>query len=542
MASPSPACTVSDAGGTPTVPTNGMNVGAGHTITVQLSSLTGVSVWEFFCTSTDDLHTAAAINAVITINQLTKTATLTAPSTPCAMLFTSRVNNGKDANFNASAALSISVGVYVLLPNTLRVLALGETFEGNSSYGWTASLNTLARLLSVAAPTIASVSPTHIPATIGGPLTITGTGYLTGVSVTVGGTAATVTSMTGTSIVVAAPTHASGTLSVVVTNTDAQSATSSVIYDAPPTYASISPTTMSTASTTAATITGTGYVATPSVTFGGTAGTVTGTTSTTVSVTAPVKTAGSQVLIITNPDGQSVTSSVTYASPTFGPTTVAGAALFLMSDMGVTTGATFTWADQTANGRNFTQSTGGNQPTVTTGGAGINGVAAIKFVGASSQYLVGPALTALSSGAEVFLVHKPTSDGATQVCHWRTGSFAQNVFNPYIDHKIYDNFGSSSARFAPTATVANAAQVYNVVSTGSEWTAFIDGTQIYTNASNTVGWESAGTLLGGTSAGGITPGASYDGLMVALIIYDHKLSTGDKATVMTGLRAKYGTP
>ena len=57
-------------------------------------------------------------------------------------------------------------------------------------------------------------------------VTITGTGFLAGATVKLGGTAATgVTVVSSTSITATTPAHAAGAVSVVVTNTDAQSGT-----------------------------------------------------------------------------------------------------------------------------------------------------------------------------------------------------------------------------------------------------------------------------------------------------------------------------
>ena len=397
-----------------------------------------------------------------------------------------------------------------------------------------------------AAPTLASVSPNHGPATLTTPVTLTGTGFVTGSAPSFGGTLATgVSVVNATTITCTAPSGTAGASTVRVTNPDTQATgTVAFTFDAAPTFGSVSPTTFSSTTPLAGTVTGTGFVATPGITLGGTAATgVSLVSSTSLTFTSPTHTAGTGLpIVVTNPDGQTCSGTVTYVS--LAPSTVAGNVLWLMSDQGVTSsgGIVTTWSDQSGNGRDFTQPTSGNRPTITSAGSGINSIASIKFVASSTQSLIGPSLSALTSGAEVFLVHKPTSDGSTQVCHWRFGSQAQSAFYPYIDRLIYDNFGSSSNRFHPSTTVANAAQIYNVVATGSEWTALIDGTQIFTSGSNTVGWDAAGSLLGASSAGGITPGAWYDGLMSACIIYDHKLSTADRATVMSGLRAKYGTP
>ena len=76
------------------------------------------------------------------------------------------------------------------------------------------------------APTVTSISPNSGTINGGTPVTITGTGFLAGATVKLGGTAATgVTVVSSTSITATTPAHAAGAVSVVVTNTDAQSGT-----------------------------------------------------------------------------------------------------------------------------------------------------------------------------------------------------------------------------------------------------------------------------------------------------------------------------
>ncbi len=77
-----------------------------------------------------------------------------------------------------------------------------------------------------AAPTVTSVAPTSGPDTGGPAVTITGTNFVNGATVTFGGTAATgVTFVSATQIDVTTPAHAVGAVDVVVTNPDTQSGT-----------------------------------------------------------------------------------------------------------------------------------------------------------------------------------------------------------------------------------------------------------------------------------------------------------------------------
>jgi hypothetical protein len=76
------------------------------------------------------------------------------------------------------------------------------------------------------APTVTGISPTSGSSNGGTALTITGTGFLAGATVSLGGTAATgITVVSSTKITATAPAHAAGAVNVVVTNTDGQSGT-----------------------------------------------------------------------------------------------------------------------------------------------------------------------------------------------------------------------------------------------------------------------------------------------------------------------------
>jgi hypothetical protein len=78
---------------------------------------------------------------------------------------------------------------------------------------------------------VSSISPTSGTANGGTAVTITGTGFLSGATVSLGGTAATaVTVSSSTKITATTPAHAAGAVNVVVTNTDGQSGTLSGGY------------------------------------------------------------------------------------------------------------------------------------------------------------------------------------------------------------------------------------------------------------------------------------------------------------------------
>src|SRR5438552_6263799 len=79
---------------------------------------------------------------------------------------------------------------------------------------------------STAAPTLTSVAPTSGSTAGGTQLTLTGTNFASGATVSVGGIAATaVTVVSATTFRATRPAHAAGAVNVVVPNPDRQSAT-----------------------------------------------------------------------------------------------------------------------------------------------------------------------------------------------------------------------------------------------------------------------------------------------------------------------------
>ena len=169
----------------------------------------------------------------------------------------------------------------------------------------------------VVAPTVTSVSPNNGPPAGGTAVTITGTNFAAGATVTFGGTAATnVVVVNSTTITATTPAGSAGAVTVTVTvNGQSGSLTSGFTYVVAPTVSSVSPNSGSTLGGTAVTITGTNFAAGATVTFGGTAATnVVVVNSTTITATTPAGSAGAVTVTVTNPGSQSgsLTNGFTY--------------------------------------------------------------------------------------------------------------------------------------------------------------------------------------------------------------------------------------
>ncbi len=248
------------------------------------------------------------------------------------------------------------------------LIALGA-FMGLHALGVLGTLNPLGRIGSfaeaAAAPTVTGVSPALGTRGGGTILTITGTGFAAGATVTVGGAPATsVIVGGGTSITATTPAGTPGSALIVVTNTDGQSATLSNAF----TYQEWAPTVVSVAGGsgtslggTSVTITGTNFTTGASASFGGAPATaVTVVNATTITAVTPAHAAGGVNVAVTNSDGQTGTlangftyvagpaPTVTSASPNTG--TTGGGTTVTIVGANFATGATVTFGGTVATG------------------------------------------------------------------------------------------------------------------------------------------------------------------------------------------------
>lgn len=237
---------------------------------------------------------------------------------------------------------------------------------------------------STGAPTVSSISPVSGSTGGGTNITIVGTGFDAGATVSLGGTPATsVTVINATSISAVTSAHTAGTVNVVVTNSDGQSATlaDGFTYSTPapaPTISSISPNSGSTSGGTNVTISGTGFSSGASVTLGGAAATnVTVVSATSITARTPAHSSGAVNVVVTNSDGQSgtLTNGFTYTTPTNPAPTV--------SSVSPNSGSTDGGTSVTVTGTGFSSGA-----SVTFGGAGATGV---TVVGSTSITATTPA-------------------------------------------------------------------------------------------------------------------------------------------------------
>ncbi len=261
-------------------------------------------------------------------------------------------------------------------------------------------------------PAVSSVAPSSGSTAGGTAVTITGTNFVAGATVTFGGTAATnVAVVSSTSITATTPAGAAGGVTVTVTNPGGQSGSlaSAFTYIAPPTVSSVAPNSGLPAGGTAVTITGTNFAAGATVTFGGTAATnVVVVSSTSITATTPAGSAGAVTVTVTNSNGLSgslasgftyvVPPTVSSVSPNSGST--AGGTAVTITGTNFAAGATVTFGSTAATNVVVVSSTTitATTPVGTTGAvtvtvkvSGISGSLASGFT-----YVVTPTVSSVS--------------------------------------------------------------------------------------------------------------------------------------------------
>ncbi|MHB8877881.1 MAG: beta strand repeat-containing protein [Myxococcaceae bacterium] len=388
--------------GTGFLPAATVTFGGTAATTVTVVSATSI-------TATTPAGTAGAADVVVT-NSDTQTGTLTggftympAPTVASIAPASGPSSGGTNvtitgANFLAGATVSIggnaATNIVVVGPTSITA----TTSAGSASAANVVVTNADGQsgilaggFTYVLAPTVTAVSPAFGPASGGNRVTLTGTGFGSGATVTIGGAAATAITVAGaTSLSATAPPGTVGAVDVVVTNSDTQSGSlvGAYTYVAAPTVTAITPSSGRASGGTSVTLTGTGFTNGASIRIGGAAATgVVVASATSATATTAAGNPGAQDVVFTNADGQSgtLTGGFTYVPA---PTVES-----LAPSSGPEAGGT----SVTITGTGFASGAG-----VTIGGLAATSVA---FVSATSLTATTPA------GAGVALVVVTNADG-----------------------------------------------------------------------------------------------------------------------------------
>lgn len=226
----------------------------------------------------------------------------------------------------------------------------------------------------------------------------------------------------------------------------------------------------------------------------------------------------------------------------FVPTDIAGLELWLdASDAGSFTYGTgdnvSQWNDLSGNTRHATQGTGATQPNRT---GTINSLTTVTF--ASGDRMTLPSFMSGKAAGTVFMVGKlaqdPPASAAASGPVVRLGSEGSGHHMPYTDGTIYDNTGSTVRKTVgnPTPSLASAFY-YTVITASGDWKARLNGTQIYSTATNTVGWR---TTAPNAEVGYDLAAGSFVGQIAEIIVYSSALTGTDLSDVEGYIADKWG--
>lgn len=278
----------------------------------------------------------------------------------------------------------------------------------------------------------------------------------------------------------------------------------------------------------AVTITGTGFTSSTGATIGGVAITsFSVVNSTTITgVTGAHAAADLMDVVVTNGGTATLTGGYTYIP--------SGATLDLDADtLVLSNGANVTtWTDASGNGN--TAAPPSFSPTFAN--PGINGKRAVAFIAAEDMSFAS--FTAGLTAMDLFIIAQNDDDGATTGAPMAFTDDATGNFIPLsANRQLYDDTGSTTRQatgFAPAAGGWSSPWLYNAIATASEWTARFNGTQVFTQASNTFGYGTKSVGKGGTQP--------YAGKVARVLIYPSKLSAPNRTIVETYLKRKFGIP
>lgn len=261
---------------------------------------------------------------------------------------TNFVNGATSVTIGGTAATVLSVPSGTSLTCTLPAHTAGTASVLVTTAGGTNSANSLYTY--IAAPTVTAISPVSGASAGGTSVTITGTNFTSGSSVSIGGQpASSVSVVSSTSITCTTHSGSAGLASVVVTSAGGSNGANTLFtYLGPPTVSGISPSSGPITGGTSVTLTGTYFTGATGVSIGGeTATNVSVVSQTSLTCTLPAHAAGTASVLVTTPEGTNGANTLfTYVVP---PT---------VTNISPATGSSAGGTVVTITGTNFTGATG----------------------------------------------------------------------------------------------------------------------------------------------------------------------------------------
>lgn len=200
------------------------------------------------------------------------------------------------------------------------------------------------------------------------------------------------------------------------------------------------------------------------------------------------------------------------------------------------------WADKSGNGTDWGTPTSGNLTWVA---AQINGLPVLRSPGATGggapQLRQAGFFTTGNSNipAEAFVILK--NNDITTGYAWGGFSTDTNSAHWPFTTDVYENFGITPRVSGTNPYNARAYSIYNITcgGTGATYVLRQKGTQFYSGGPLNTSWAGTFCLFAGNIAGGVANTYGLNGDIAAIMIYDHALSSPDRAKTYSYLSQKY---
>lgn len=194
-----------------------------------------------------------------------------------------------------------------------------------------------------------------------------------------------------------------------------------------------------------------------------------------------------------------------------------------------------TWPDSSGNGND---ATGVNGPSYQSSVNTINSLPTVFCnAGLPEYFTIAVNATGWSAATVAIVVdaaEDPSSGGGAGLWTLSTADF--NAHYPYTDGVIYDNAFSTVRKTVGDPTPAlTSPHHYIVTSTAGAWTAYLDGTQLFTTGTNTFSGRNGFEIMRSSTSGSNALG----GFIAELLIYDSVLAGADLTSLIAYLDNRF---
>jgi hypothetical protein len=204
-----------------------------------------------------------------------------------------------------------------------------------------------------------------------------------------------------------------------------------------------------------------------------------------------------------------------------------------------------------ANNRDMANVSGSKRPEFVTNV--LNSLAVARFTGQSigplgsdkGTFLQIPTMSGLTASHVFFVIkalNDPSQNGQGQggFSDNTDGGTNQGAHYPYTDSNVYESWGTSDRKSVgnPATTLAQW-NVYEVISTSSEFTVLLNGVQIFTTGTNTVAFN-AGDPFIGTFLSSDGSWYSWSGDIAGVYQFSAKKTGADRTSMCTYINTRFG--